>query len=61
MSGVLQQSSKVFVCLFVCLFVCVCVGRIGTPHFMSPEVVQRELYGRPVDIWGCGKLTLVYI
>jgi len=30
-------------------------GRIGTPHFMSPEVINREQYGKPVDVWGCGK------
>ena len=29
-------------------------GRIGTPHFMAPEVVRREPYSCPVDIWGCG-------
>ena len=29
-------------------------GRIGTPHFMSPEVVKREPYGKPADMWGCG-------
>lgn len=31
------------------------VGRIGTPHFMSPEVVKREPYGKPNDVWGCGQ------
>ncbi|KAG7268837.1 hypothetical protein CRUP_023957 [Coryphaenoides rupestris] len=28
--------------------------RVGTPHFMAPEVVKREPYGKPVDVWGCG-------
>lgn len=31
-------------------------GRIGTPHFMAPEVVQRKPYGKPADIWSCGVL-----
>ncbi|XP_054265767.1 peripheral plasma membrane protein CASK isoform X5 [Macrosteles quadrilineatus] len=31
-------------------------GRIGTPHFMSPEVVERQQYGKPVDIWSAGVL-----
>uniref|UniRef100_A0A1I8FQY4 Phosphagen kinase C-terminal domain-containing protein n=1 Tax=Macrostomum lignano TaxID=282301 RepID=A0A1I8FQY4_9PLAT len=31
------------------------VGRIGTPHFMAPEVVRREPYGRPADAFGCGR------
>ncbi|CAH1635780.1 unnamed protein product [Spodoptera littoralis] len=26
-------------------------GRIGTPHYMAPEVVSTQLYGKPVDVW----------
>uniref|UniRef100_A0A1I8IH92 Peripheral plasma membrane protein CASK n=1 Tax=Macrostomum lignano TaxID=282301 RepID=A0A1I8IH92_9PLAT len=37
------------------------VGRIGTPHFMAPEVVRREPYGRPADAWGCGVLLFVLL
>jgi calcium/calmodulin-dependent serine protein kinase len=36
-------------------------GRIGTPNFMSPEVIQRQPYGKPVDIWGCGVLLYVLL
>ncbi|PAA75743.1 hypothetical protein BOX15_Mlig029367g1 [Macrostomum lignano] len=36
-------------------------GRIGTPHFMAPEVVRREPYGRPADAWGCGVLLFVLL
>ncbi|XP_022088001.1 peripheral plasma membrane protein CASK-like isoform X1 [Acanthaster planci] len=36
-------------------------GRIGTPHFMAPEVVKREPYGKPVDIWGCGVMTFILL
>ncbi|XP_074658560.1 peripheral plasma membrane protein CASK-like [Tubulanus polymorphus] len=38
-----------------------CAGRIGTPHFMAPEVVRREPYGKPVDVWGCGVLLFVLL
>ncbi|XP_041482515.1 peripheral plasma membrane protein CASK-like [Lytechinus variegatus] len=36
-------------------------GRIGTPHFMAPEVVRREPYGKPVDIWGCGVMLFILL
>ncbi|PAA60963.1 hypothetical protein BOX15_Mlig017123g1 [Macrostomum lignano] len=36
-------------------------GRIGTPHFMAPEMVRGEPYGRPVDAWGCGCLLFVLL
>jgi len=34
---------------------CFISGRIGTPHFMSPEMINREQYGKPIDVWGCGE------
>jgi calcium/calmodulin-dependent serine protein kinase len=36
-------------------------GRIGTPHYMSPEVVQRLPYSKPVDMWGCGVVLFVLL
>ncbi|XP_020902386.1 peripheral plasma membrane protein CASK isoform X2 [Exaiptasia diaphana] len=36
-------------------------GRLGTPHFMSPEVINREQYGKPVDIWGCGVILFILL
>ncbi|ODN03179.1 Peripheral plasma membrane protein CASK [Orchesella cincta] len=36
-------------------------GRVGTPSFMSPEVVAREYYGKPVDIWSAGALLYLLI
>uniref|UniRef100_A0A8D3DU07 Calcium/calmodulin-dependent serine protein kinase b n=1 Tax=Scophthalmus maximus TaxID=52904 RepID=A0A8D3DU07_SCOMX len=39
------------------LFFC----RVGTPHFMAPEVVKREPYGKPVDVWGCGVILFILL
>nr|XP_046261085.1 peripheral plasma membrane protein CASK isoform X10 [Scatophagus argus] len=36
-------------------------GRVGTPHFMAPEVVKREPYGKPVDVWGCGVILFILL
>ncbi|XP_022244339.1 peripheral plasma membrane protein CASK-like isoform X2 [Limulus polyphemus] len=36
-------------------------GRIGTPHFMAPEVIQHCLYGKPADVWSCGVLLYVLL
>jgi serine/threonine protein kinase len=32
-------------------------GFAGTPGYLSPEVLKKEPYGKPVDIWACGELT----
>ncbi|XP_035996497.1 calcium/calmodulin-dependent protein kinase type II subunit beta isoform X1 [Fundulus heteroclitus] len=34
-------------------------GFAGTPGYLSPEVLRKEAYGKPVDIWACGKLLFV--
>ena len=36
-------------------------GRIGTPHFMAPEVIQRKAYGKPVDVWSTGVLLHILL
>ena len=36
-------------------------GRIGTPNYMSPEVVQRLPYSKPVDIWSAGVVLFVLL
>ncbi|XP_056004343.1 peripheral plasma membrane protein CASK-like isoform X9 [Ostrea edulis] len=36
-------------------------GRIGTPQYMAPEVVQRDPYGKPVDMWGCGVMLFILL
>jgi len=36
-------------------------GRIGTPHFMAPEVIQRHAYGKAVDMWSTGVLMHILL
>ena len=36
-------------------------GRIGTPHFMAPEVIQRRRYGKPIDVWSTGVLLHILL
>ncbi|CAL1286285.1 unnamed protein product, partial [Larinioides sclopetarius] len=36
-------------------------GRIGTSHFMGPEIVLRRPYGKPADVWSCGVLLYVLL
>lgn len=35
-------------------------GFAGTPGYLSPEVLKKEPYGKPVDIWACGECFLYY-
>lgn len=31
------------------------LGFAGTPGYLSPEVLRKDPYGKPVDMWACGK------
>ena len=42
------------------LNVCVSAGFAGTPGYLSPEVLRKDPYGKPVDIWACGQFTRFY-
>ncbi|XP_043251632.1 peripheral plasma membrane protein CASK isoform X4 [Colletes gigas] len=37
------------------------VGRVGCPHFMAPEVIQRRQYGKPGDVWSAGVLLHILL
>ncbi|XP_043482827.1 peripheral plasma membrane protein CASK isoform X7 [Leptopilina heterotoma] len=37
------------------------VGRIGCPHFMAPEVIQRRQYGKAGDVWSAGVLLHILL
>ena len=34
-----------------------CKSYCGTPLYLSPEVIKKELYGFSVDIWSIGLIT----
>ena len=36
-------------------------GFAGTPGYLSPEVIKKEKYGKPVDIWACGVILYILL
>ncbi|KAI6227423.1 Calcium/calmodulin-dependent protein kinase [Aphelenchoides fujianensis] len=36
-------------------------GFAGTPGYLSPEVLNKEPYGKPVDIWACGVILYILL
>nr|XP_008524487.1 PREDICTED: LOW QUALITY PROTEIN: calcium/calmodulin-dependent protein kinase type II subunit beta [Equus przewalskii] len=49
-----------------CLYLHVIPGRrdtgfAGTPGYLSPEVLRKEAYGKPVDIWACGVILYILL
>ncbi|XP_040905735.1 calcium/calmodulin-dependent protein kinase type II subunit gamma isoform X20 [Toxotes jaculatrix] len=36
-------------------------GFAGTPGYLSPEVLRKDPYGKPVDIWACGQLARIHL
>ncbi|XP_061886808.1 calcium/calmodulin-dependent protein kinase type II subunit beta isoform X4 [Entelurus aequoreus] len=36
-------------------------GFAGTPGYLSPEVLRKEAYGKPVDIWACGNKLVSFL
>ncbi|XP_038847010.1 calcium/calmodulin-dependent protein kinase type II subunit gamma-like isoform X7 [Salvelinus fontinalis] len=36
-------------------------GFAGTPGYLSPEVLRKDSYGKPVDIWACGVILYILL
>eukprot|EP00118_Oscarella_pearsei_P010657 m.66586 g.66586 ORF g.66586 m.66586 type:complete len:493 (+) comp35394_c0_seq9:1470-2948(+) len=36
-------------------------GFAGTPGYLSPEVLKKEPYGKPVDMWACGVILYILL
>ncbi|XP_031655605.1 calcium/calmodulin-dependent protein kinase type II subunit gamma isoform X2 [Oncorhynchus kisutch] len=36
-------------------------GFAGTPGYLSPEVLRKDAYGKPVDIWACGVILYILL
>ena len=47
--------------MILCVCVCVCVGFAGTPGYLSPEVLKKEYYHTPVDLWACGVILYILL
>lgn len=53
-------------CLFIIDWVflsfwSLCAGFAGTPGYLSPEVLRKDPYGKPVDIWACGASSVLQL
>ncbi|XP_036975902.1 calcium/calmodulin-dependent protein kinase type II subunit alpha isoform X2 [Acanthopagrus latus] len=35
-------------------------GFAGTPGYLSPEVLRKDPYGKAVDLWACGQISLCF-
>ncbi|XP_040353606.1 calcium/calmodulin-dependent protein kinase type II subunit alpha isoform X2 [Herpailurus yagouaroundi] len=36
-------------------------GFAGTPGYLSPEVLRKDPYGKPVDLWACGVILYILL
>jgi len=36
-------------------------GFAGTPGYLSPEVLRKEPYGKPADVWACGVILYILL
>jgi len=52
--GITAVNRDVAAVMFVWLYFA--AGFAGTPGYLSPEVLRKDSYGKPVDVWACGML-----
>ena len=38
-----------------------CRLRIGTPHYMAPEIMRGHGYGTEVDLWSLGVILFEFV
>jgi len=36
-------------------------GFSGTPGYVPPEMINKQPYGRAVDIWACGRILCQFV
>uniref|UniRef100_A0A671MBY2 calcium/calmodulin-dependent protein kinase n=1 Tax=Sinocyclocheilus anshuiensis TaxID=1608454 RepID=A0A671MBY2_9TELE len=59
-----DQQKKIQLFCIICLtsgIQMVFSGFAGTPGYLSPEVLRKEAYGKPVDIWACGVILYILL
>lgn len=50
-----MENTTVLMTDWLTLSSCFLTGFAGTPGYLSPEVLRKDPYGKPVDMWACGK------
>uniref|UniRef100_A0A672LS76 Calcium/calmodulin-dependent protein kinase type II subunit gamma n=1 Tax=Sinocyclocheilus grahami TaxID=75366 RepID=A0A672LS76_SINGR len=54
----LKVSESLLMVTFQPVFI---TGFAGTPGYLSPEVLRKDPYGKPVDIWACGVILYILL
>jgi len=38
-----------------------CKKQVGTPGYIAPEIIQNQLYGKPIDMWSFGVILYILL